>query len=164
MPFKYEKVAFGGTFDLPIHKGHEALISKAFEVGEFVIIGLTTDRFLLYSRKEDFEMIKKYEMRKGNLVAYLNRKGYFKRYKITPLHAIYRKEMIKERDYVQAIVVSVETFPNAMKINKLREKNRLDPLDIVQIPMVLAEDGLPISSTRIRRGEITPDGKLYRKA
>ena len=33
---KYNKVAVGGTFD-ELHRGHEALISKAFEVGKMLL-------------------------------------------------------------------------------------------------------------------------------
>ena len=39
---KYTKVCLGGTFDR-IHIGHERLLKIAFEVGEEVIIGLTSD-------------------------------------------------------------------------------------------------------------------------
>ena len=39
---KYTKVCLGGTFDR-IHIGHEKLLKIAFEVGEEVIIGLTSD-------------------------------------------------------------------------------------------------------------------------
>ena len=39
---KYGKVCLGGTFDR-IHIGHEKLLKMAFEVGEEVIIGLTSD-------------------------------------------------------------------------------------------------------------------------
>ena len=41
---KYKKVAVGGTFD-KFHKGHEKLLETAFEIGEFVEIGVTSDAF-----------------------------------------------------------------------------------------------------------------------
>ena len=41
---KYKKIAVGGTFD-KFHKGHEKLLSTAFEMGEEVLIGVTSDNF-----------------------------------------------------------------------------------------------------------------------
>ena len=42
---KFKKVAVGGTFD-ELHSGHKALINKAFEVGEKVVIGLSSGEFV----------------------------------------------------------------------------------------------------------------------
>ena len=160
----FSHVCVGGTFDLPLHKGHKALLHEAFQVGRFVIIGLTTRKYLVYSRKRDLERIRPYSMRKGSLDAWLSLKGYSGRYKITPLHREYRRELLKTAnlDYAQAIVVSTETHDNAAKLNDLREKKGYDAMDIVTIPIVLADDGSRISSERIRKGEIDGDGKLIK--
>ena len=59
-----------------------------------------------------------------------------------------------------AIVVSEETLPVAVEINRLRRERKLRKVDIHQITCVLAEDGRWISSTRIWRGEIDIHGHL----
>jgi pantetheine-phosphate adenylyltransferase len=65
-------------------------------------------------------------------------------------------------DDIEAIIVSEETKPTALQINKERIKKGLKPLDIITMTMVLSEDGKPISSTRIRKGEIDVKGMLIK--
>jgi pantetheine-phosphate adenylyltransferase len=65
-------------------------------------------------------------------------------------------------DDIEALVVSEETEPTALKINEIRKNKGLRPMDIITIGMVLAEDGKPISSTRIRKGEIDVKGALLK--
>ena len=60
----------------------------------------------------------------------------------------------------EAIVVSEETEPTAVEINNIRVSKGMKPLDIVVVSFVLAYDGNPISSTRIRRGEINQSGNI----
>ena len=59
-----KKVILGGTFSV-IHKGHEKILDKAFQIGE-VTIGLTSDEFIK-SRKK-YETIP-YEIRKEKRVS-----------------------------------------------------------------------------------------------
>ena len=68
---------------------------------------------------------------------------------------------IHDADF-DAIVVSEETEPTAVEINKIRVSKAMDPIDIVVVSFVLAYDGNPISSTRIRRGEISKNGNFIR--
>ena len=60
----------------------------------------------------------------------------------------------------EAIVVSEETEPTAIEINEIRVSKGMKPLDIVVVSFVLAYDGIPISSTRIRSGEINKNGDI----
>jgi pantetheine-phosphate adenylyltransferase len=64
---------------------------------------------------------------------------------------------------LEAIVVSPETRQRAEELNKLRTSKGLAALHIIEIPFVLAEDGTPISSIRIRYGEIDVHGKLLKR-
>lgn len=163
MPRKYKKVCFGGTFDVPLHKGHEAVIKKAFEVGESCLIGLTSDRYACSLQKLDFTIIKPYEERKENLIRYLESKKYSKRYEITELDNFCDKRLLEEETDIQAIVVSEERLWVAEEINKEREGNGYKAFDIVRIPIVLAEDKVKISSGRIRAKEIDRKGKIQKR-
>ena len=60
---------------------------------------------------------------------------------------------------LEALVVSAETRRRGEEINALRRKSGHQPLELIVVPRVLAEDGRPISATRIRRGEIDPEGR-----
>ena len=44
------KVGIGGTFNV-LHKGHRALLDKALEIGDEVVVGLTSDRFASSGRE-----------------------------------------------------------------------------------------------------------------
>ncbi len=61
-----------------------------------------------------------------------------------------------------ALIVSEETLPVAVEINKLRREKGKKKVDIHQISCVLADDGHWISSTRIYRGEIDVHGHLLK--
>lgn len=144
---KYTKVAVGGTFD-KFHDGHKKLLTTAFELGEQIEIGVTSDAF--GGLKGDIDSCKE---RMGNLKLFFNDKSNFR---VVPLEDPFGTTIFEE-DF-DAIVVSEETEPNAVKINEIRVSKGMNPLDIVVVSFVLAEDGNPISSTRIRRGEINRNG------
>ncbi len=65
-----------------------------------------------------------------------------------------------ESNEIEGIIVSEETEPGAEEINRLRVKGGKRPLLIIVFKMILAEDGKPISSTRIRRQEVDRFGRL----
>jgi pantetheine-phosphate adenylyltransferase len=143
---RFRKVAVGGTFD-GLHRGHKVLIDKAFEIGDWVVLGLTTDS--LGGKKT-----RTFDDRKKTLEDYLAGKSY----EMVELKDPYGPAIIDAE--LEAIVVSEETEGKAREINKIRLKRGLKPLKIVVIPQILAADGKPISSTRIRRGVIDGEGRL----
>jgi pantetheine-phosphate adenylyltransferase len=51
----------------------------------------------------------------------------------------------------EGLVVSNETYENALKLNENREKKGLDPLVLIVIPLLKNEDNIKISSTSIRK-------------
>jgi len=146
---KYRKVAVGGTFD-KFHEGHRLLIETAFQIGDEILIGVTSDEF--GGLKGEIEPC---DVRMSNLNSLLkNRSNYI----IARLEEHYGPTV--DEDSIDAIVVSSETEATAKKINQIRQEKGMKPLDIITISMVLAQDGKPISSTRIRRGEIDSRGKV----
>jgi len=152
---KFEAVAVGGTFD-EFHKGHRALLKKAFEVGNRVFIGLCSDDFVKKMKKP--HKIAPYEKRLEELKSFLRRCEVLDRAEIFILNDPYGVTVSRKR--LDAIVVSEETEPRAHEINEERRSKRMPPLKIVAIDMILAEDCFPISSTRIWLGEIDHEGRL----
>lgn len=139
-------VCLGGTFEY-IHEGHISLLKKAFEIGDEVTIGITDDMLIQKLGKR----AKSFGERKKNLEKFLENREWRKKAIIVPLSDIYGPAA---HDDFDAIVVSPETFERAKKINEIRREKNLNELEIIKIPFVMAEDGIPISSSRIKSGEI----------
>ena len=151
------KVMVGGTFD-PLHDGHKRLLTRSFELAGpdgYVVIGLTTDTFA----RQKSHPIHEFSERKVDLESFIAGKNYPARWVIEPLSDRYGSAIDADFD---AIVVSEETLPVAVEINKVRREKKKRKVDIHQITCVLAEDGRWISSTRIWRGEIDVHGHLIR--
>ncbi|MDD5615300.1 MAG: phosphopantetheine adenylyltransferase [Candidatus Methanoperedens sp.] len=144
------RIAVGGTFD-PLHKGHKALLAKAAELsrGGELLVGLTSSEMV----KNKSHDVADYRQRFEDVSDFIRSQG------IEPiivrLEDPYGPTIHENFDH---IVVSPETYPVALKINSIRRKNGLEPLKIVLVDYVLADDGLPISSTRIKKGEIDARG------
>ena len=151
------KVMVGGTFD-PLHAGHRKLLTRSFELageGGCVVIGLTTDEFA--GRKA--HPVRPFGERRRVLERFIRGKKFRASFRIEPLADRYGPAPDEDFD---ALVVSEETLPVGMEINRLRQERGKRKVDIHQISCVLADDGRWISSTRIYRGEIDPEGRLVR--
>ena len=148
-------VSVGGTFDV-FHKGHSLLLEEAFKVGDRVIIGLTTDEFAGNLHKaHKFDC---YAKREEDLIRFLMEMGLETRAEIFPLDDPFGPTI--ENQEMEGIVVSEETETGALEINRRRVERGRMPLLIIVFKMILAQDGRPISSTRIRRQEVDRFGRL----
>ncbi len=154
---KFRKVAVGGTFD-EFHKGHRSLLIKAFEVGDKVLIGLCTDDFV--KKLDKPHMTAPYEVRLQELEVFLKNLNLIDKSEIIPLNDPYGKTLTDK--CIEALVVSEETEKTAIKINQKRCEAQLPELKIITIRMVPAENYKPISTTRIRKGEIDREGHLLK--
>jgi pantetheine-phosphate adenylyltransferase len=154
---QFKKIAVGGTFD-KLHKGHTTLLDKAFEVGDKVVIGLSSDDFV--SKMGKPHETAQYNERRKELEAYLNELGLAERTEIVTLNDPYGLTISGKE--LETLVVSKETQKTAEKINEKRQKAGFPPLVIIAVNMVPAENNAPISTTRIRSGEIDRNGHMLK--
>ncbi|WP_440991223.1 pantetheine-phosphate adenylyltransferase [Haloarchaeobius baliensis] len=149
------RVAVAGTFG-PLHDGHRALLETALEVGaDGVVVGLTSDRFATSSRERDVPAFTDRADALRRELDALDRWG----------RTVELREIASEHDFaasdatLDAVVVSRETADEVPDLNDERRGNGLDPLVAVVVPLVLAEDGERISSTRVVAGEVDEHGR-----
>jgi cytidyltransferase-like protein len=148
-------VSVGGTFDV-MHKGHWFLLEETFNVGDKAVVGITSDDFVASMRKK--HDVESYENRLKEVKEFLKEKGFMDRAEIVPLTDPFGPTI--DSDEIEGIVVSEETEVTAEVINKMRVERGKKPLLIFVITMVLADDGKPISSTRVRKQEVDRHGHL----
>ena len=146
------KIAVGGTFQ-PLHDGHKLLLRTAYNLGGDVDVGITSDDMATGKRTRHVET---FEQREKAIREWVKKEFGIEPH-IMKIDDPYGKTLTEAYDY---IVVSPETYPTAVKINQIRKEKGLKPIKVVRVEYVLAEDGRPISSTRIVEGEIDAHGNL----
>jgi pantetheine-phosphate adenylyltransferase len=148
------KICVGGTFNI-LHKGHKIILKKAFEnAGKegTVYIGLAEGNLVKNKVKT-----KDFDIRIKNLKNYLKKEGYTNQAIIVPIDNKYGLTLDEDFD---AIVISPETEKIALEINKKRAQKDKKHIKIIKVPFVLADDGKPISSTRINNEQIDENGHI----
>ena len=165
-PKKFKTAVLGGTFD-HFHKGHKNFLEHGLSISERLMIGVTSDEYVknlksqISNLKNTYQNSKSFEAfstRKKSVEDYLNQNAK-DRYEIVKINDMFGTTL--SDIFIEAIVVSKETLKNAKVINTMREEINLPSLEIIIAELVLAQDGKPISSFRIRNGEIDKEGKLY---
>ncbi|HEX2615404.1 MAG TPA: pantetheine-phosphate adenylyltransferase [Nitrososphaera sp.] len=157
MAERFQVVATGGTFD-EIHIGHIALLAKAFEVGNKVIIGVSSDEF---AKKRGKKLNHDFDKRVESLKKTIRKEFGNANYEIAKLEGDFGP-VVTSGD-VGALVASSETGSKGKVLNEIRAKKGLKPAKVITVELIRAEDGSPISSTRIRAGEIDSKGRLLKR-
>jgi pantetheine-phosphate adenylyltransferase len=164
----------GGTFT-PVHDGHRALLHAAFQTASHdgpgdghVVVALTSTDLARRTRSDPAhaELLGPFDERREALADELDRMSgaYTASYAVVELADAHGPAATRED--VDALVVSPEGRAQyrAHEINDRRVTDGLAPLEIHTAPFVVAADGVRISSTRIRNGEIDAHGRLLDEA
>ena len=154
---KYKLVALGGTFDV-LHAGHRRLLSEAFKLGDMVLIGVTSDRLVATLHKK--HRVRPFSSRVRDLERFLRTRRWSSRVRVTALRDPYGPAARRKK--LQALIVSKGTLASGHRLNRLRRHNGLRPLDLFVVHLLKAADGKPISTTRVRSGEIDIRGRVLR--
>jgi len=148
---------FAGTFD-HLHEGHKHLLRRAFQLGSWVGIGLTTNEML--SDKAEAGKIQSFEERRKALMDFIRSESQTARCTVFTIKT--REGGAETMEDLEALIVSDEigVVANAFQINEMRARNGFRRFDIIVVPRVRTEDGIPLSSSRVRRGETLDQRKL----
>lgn len=147
--YKYRCIAVGGTFDR-LHNGHKALLKRALDLSEYIVIGLATEQ--MFSRKKYSEIIQAYLERKKGIESYLSEQGALRRACIMPLQNSYGILLTKAG--IEAVLAGEEKASVIDDINRKRIEIGLKALDKIVLGNILGEDGEKMSSTKLREREI----------
>jgi len=160
----------GGTFT-PVHNGHRALLHSAFQTASHdgegdghVIVGLTAESLARETRSDPShaDLLGSFSERRESLSETLERieGAYAASWDIVKITDTFGPAAT--RADADALVVAPEgkAHQRARELNDERLERGYQPLEIHTSPFVVAEDGLRISSTRIRNGEIDAQGRL----
>src|SRR5207249_1952615 len=135
---KYQLVALGGTFDL-LHAGHRHLLSEAFKLGDTVLIGITSDQFVATLHKK--HKLRPFSSRVRDLDRFLKTRRWSSRARVTALREPYGPA--SKRKKLQALIVSKGTLASGRRLNRLRRKNGLPPLELYIVNLLKSHDGKP---------------------
>ncbi len=157
---KFKSIIAGGSFD-HLHKGHKEFLRFAGKISGKVILGITSDKYIKVSSSKYYVLsIEPYDARESSVRNFLKSEGLFEKFEIVKIDDVYGPTLDSKED-LGAILVAERTLPGAHIINEERKKLGLRELEVIVAPEVSADDGKPMSSARIRKGEINREGNMY---
>ena len=137
----------GGTFD-HLHEGHKFLLKTALSISENVEIGLTSQKLL--EKKKYYSKLEDYKTRQEKLKDFVKSFTNLERINIVEIKNWDDMNRYAQDPEYEGLVVSQETYENAVKLNDEREKKGLKPLILIVVPLIKDETKEKINSTSIR--------------
>jgi len=137
----------GGTFD-HLHDGHKFLLRTALKLSHNIEIGLTSQKLL--KNKKTASRIEDYNTRERNLKNFIHSFTDLNRVNIVEIKNWDDMAKYSQDPDYEGLILSQETYSNAVKLNDLREEKGLNPIILIVIPLLKDKNNKKISSTAIR--------------
>ena len=137
----------GGTFD-HLHDGHKYLLKIALNISHYIEIGLTSQELL--KKKKGSSKLEDYTIRETNLKNYISSITDLNRVSIVEIRNWDDMAKYSQDPDYEGLILSQETYSNAVKLNELREEKGLNPIILIVIPLLKDKNNNKISSTAIR--------------
>ncbi len=137
----------GGTFD-HLHVGHKFLLRTALKLSKTIEIGLTSQGLL--KNKNSPSKLEDYNTRKNNLETFISTFTNINRVSIVEIRNWDDMAKYSQDPEYEGLVVSQETYSNAVKLSEQGEAKGLEPLILIVIPLLKDKNNIKISSTAIR--------------